>query len=400
MTIFRNLTRRKLRSFLTISGIVIGIVALTTMGAMANNFNALLDGGVNYYGDHVTVNDSSAGSSLLSSGVLPTSKIGEIESVSGVAAAFPEITILAQPGKVQVVSLGLPDFIANSNPQESAYASVQSRVASGRNLTSSSSGEVVLGSSIAAEFGKKVGDRIDLPVRPSDATSDFVNHTFTVVGILASTKTMPDTGAFVSLTDAQTLLKDSLPASLRDRVDATQVANSISAYGVPGANLDQLAVRINNQVAGVKAVKPSDQVAAFKSGGAIFTAITTGAALLALIIGGLSVLNTMIMAVSERVREIGLKKAIGASTFVVMREVVIESTFIGFLGGAIGFGLGAGVALLLNALTPTSQPVLFLITPGLAALALGFATALGALAGIAPAFRAAQLDPVTALRAQ
>ena len=400
MSIFWNLTRRKLRSFLTISGIVIGIVALTTMGAMANNFNALLDGGVNYYGDHVTVNDSSAGSSLLSSGVLPTSKIGEIESVNGVAAAFPEITILAQPGKVQVVSLGLPDFIANSNPQESAYTSVPSRVASGRNLTISSSGEVVLGSSIASEFGKKVGDRIDLPVRPSDATSDFVNHTYTVVGILDSTKTMPDTGAFVSLTDAQTLLKDSLPASLRDSVDATQVANSISVYGSPGTDLDQLAIRINNQVVGVKAVKPSDQVAAFKSGGAIFTAITTGAALLALIIGGLSVLNTMIMAVSERVREIGLKKAIGASTFVVMREVVIESTLIGFLGGAIGFGLGAGIALLLNAITPASQPVLFLVTPGLAALSLGFATALGALAGIAPAFRAARLDPVTALRAQ
>jgi putative ABC transport system permease protein len=400
MTIFWNLTRRKLRSFLTISGIVIGIVALTTMGAMANNFNALLDGGVNYYGDHVTVNDSSAGSSLLSSGVLPTSKIGEIESVNGVTAAFPEITILAQPGKVQVVSLGLPDFIANSNPQESAYTSVPSRIASGRNLTSSSSGEVVLGSSIASEFGKKVGDRIDLPVRPSDATSDFVNHTYSVVGILASTKTMPDTGAFVSLTDAQTLLKDSLPASLRDSVDATQVANSISVYGSPGTDLDQLAIRINNQVVGVKAVKPSDQVAAFKSGGAIFTAITTGAALLALIIGGLSVLNTMIMAVSERVREIGLKKAIGASTFVVMREVVIESTFIGFLGGAIGFGLGAGIALLLNTITPASQPVLFLVTPGLAVLSLGFATALGALAGIAPAFRAARLDPVTALRAQ
>ncbi|HSS94766.1 MAG TPA: ABC transporter permease [Candidatus Dormibacteraeota bacterium] len=400
MSIFRNLTRRKLRSSLTISGIVIGIVALTTMGAMANNFNALLNGGVTYYGDHVTVNDSSAGSSLLSSGVLPTSKIAEIQRVTGVAAAFPEITILAQPGKVQVVSFGLPDLIAASTPNEARYASEQSRLASGRNLTSNSTGEVVLGSSMAAEFGKKLGDTIDLPVRPADATSDFVSHTYKVVGILAPTKTMPDTTAFVSLTDAQTLLKDSLPASLRGSVDATQVANSVSVYGTPGSNLDQLAGRINDQVAGVKAVKPSDQVAAFKSGGAIFTAITTGAALLALIIGGLSVLNTMIMAISERVREIGLKKAIGASTFRVMREVVVEATLIGFVGGAIGFGLGAGVALLLNALTPASQPVLFLVTPGLAAVSLGFATLLGAVAGVIPAFRAARLDPVTALRAQ
>ena len=400
MSIFRNLGRRKLRSFLTVSGIVIGIVALTTMGAMAANFNALLDGGVSYYGDHVTVNDSSAGSSLLSSGILPTSKVGEIEQVNGVAIAFPEITILAQPGSVQVVSFGLPDYIVSSDPREATYASVHPRVASGRNLTSGSSGDVVLGSSIAAEFRKRVGDTIDLPIRPSDATADFVNHTFTVVGVLSPTKTMPDTGAFVSLGDAQMLLKDSLPATLRGEIAAGQVANSVNVYGTAGTDLDQLAVRINEQVAGVKAIKPSVEVNAFKSGGAIFTAITTGAALLALVIGGLSVLNTMIMAVSERVREIGLKKAIGASTFVVMREVVFEAMVIGFAGGAIGFGIGAGIALLLNAITPASQPVLFLVTPGLAALALGFATGLGAIAGIAPAFRAARLDPVTALRAQ
>ena len=60
--------------------------------------------------------------------------------------------------------------------------------------------------------------------------------------------------------------------------------------------------------------------------------------------------------------------------------------------------MGAGLALLLNALTPASQPTLFLLTPGLAALALGFATVLGMLAGLIPAYRAARLDSVTALR--
>ena len=399
-SILRNLTRRKLRSFLTISGIVIGIFALTTMGAMAANFNALLDGGVNYYGDHVTVNDSSAGGSLLPSAILPTTKVAEIQRVDGVVAAFPEITVLANPGKVQVVNLNLPDYIAARNPGEGAYQSVHSRLAKGRELGASSAGDVVLGSAIAAEFGKKVGDTVDLPIRPPDATRDFVNHTFNVVGVLAPTRTMPDTGAFVSLADAQILLKDSLPAAVRSRIDAALVANTVNVYATPGTHLDQLAVTINAEVAGVKAVKPSVQIAAFKSGGAIFTAITTGAALLALVIGGLSVLNTMIMAISERVREIGLKKAVGASTLVVMREVVIEATAIGFLGGALGFGLGAGVSLLLNAMTSASQPALFLVTPGLAALSLVFATALGALAGLIPAYRAARLDPVTALRAQ
>ena len=399
-SILRNLTRRKLRSFLTISGIVIGIFALTTMGAMAANFNALLDGGVDFFGDHVTVNDSSAGGTLLPGAILPTTKVAEIQRVDGVVAAFPEITVLANPGKVQVVSLNLPDYIAARNPAEAAYQSVHPRLAKGRDLGADSAGEVVLGSAMAAEFGKTVGDTVDLPVRPADATPDFVNHTFTVVGVLAPTRTMPDTGAFVSLADAQMLLKDSLPAAVRARLDATLVANNINVYATRGTDLDRLAERINADVAGVKAVKPSVQIAAFKSGGAIFTAITTGAALLALVIGGLSVLNTMIMAISERVREIGLKKAVGASTLVVMREVLIEATAIGCLGGALGFALGAGLSLLLNAMTPASQPPLFLVTPGLAAVSLVLATVLGALAGLIPAYRAARLDPVSALRAQ
>jgi putative ABC transport system permease protein len=150
----------------------------------------------------------------------------------------------------------------------------------------------------------------------------------------------------------------------------------------------------------VKAIKPSVLVNGFKSGGAIFTAITTGAALLALVIGGLAVINTMLMAVTERIREIGLKKAIGAHTRDILLEVLAESTMIGVIGGVVGFGLGATFVSIADANTPPSQSPLFLVTPGLAILALGFAVALGALAGIAPALRAARLDPVTALRSQ
>jgi len=397
MEIVRNVTRHKLRSFLTISGIVIGVLALTTMGALAENFNALLDGGVKYFGSSIQVGAPDGQSAAL----LPISKVSEIKQVDGVGAAFPTYQFLAKPGAPPSFSFGVPDTIVAGDPAENDWAALKVTTAQGRQLNSSATGEVVLGSTIAKEFGKKVGDSIDLPVRPPDAKPDFVNHTFTVVGILNVTRTAPDTFAYINEADGQTLLKDSIPASIRDQIPVAQFAMAMDVYGKPGSSigdLDKLAVQINSQVSGVKATKPSDIVNAFKSGGAIFTAITTAAALLALIIGGLSVVNTMFMAVAERVREIGLKKAVGATTTNIMGEFLLEATLIGVVGGVIGYGLGASITVILNATTPPGQSTLFLVTPSLTILAIGFATVLGALAGILPAWRAARLDPVTALR--
>jgi putative ABC transport system permease protein len=395
--IVRNLTRRKLRSFLTISGIVIGILALTTMGAMANNFNALLSGGAKYYAGFVPVADANS-NGVQSGGVLPITKVQEIEAVPGVARAFPTITVPAKPGALTVVNLGIPDYISSSVPEEPSYSNFKLTYAHGRALDANASGDIVLGSTFAAEFGKKVGDSITLPVKPADAKGDFPQHTYTVVGILDKTQTAPDTGAFVSLADSQQLFKDQIPAALQANFDASKYAAGFDVYGTSGTDLDQLADRINAAVPGVKAQKPSVLVKALLAGGAVFTAITMAAALLALIIGGLSVINTMIMAVSERVREIGLKKALGATTGRILREFLFESSFIGLVGGVVGFALGFAVTTLVNAVMPPSQGALFLVTPGLAGIAIGFALALGTLAGIAPAFRAARLDPVRALR--
>jgi putative ABC transport system permease protein len=400
MEIVRNVTRHKLRSFLTIAGIVIGVLALTTMGAMAENFNALLDGGVKYFGSSIQVGppDGQQSASLLS-----ISKADEIKTVDGVAAAFPTYGFQAKPGAAPSFSFGVPDTIIAADPAENNWGTLKTTIAQGRELTSTSTGEVVLGSTISKEFSKKVGDTIDLPVKPIDAKPDFSNHTFTVVGILNQTRTAPDAFAYINIADGQMLLKDSLPAAIRDQIDVKQIALGIDVYGKPGtsiAELDKIAERINAQVSGVKATKPSQIVDSFKQGGAIFTTITTAAALLALIIGGLSVVNTMFMAVAERVREIGLKKAVGATTLNIMGEFLTEATLIGVLGGLVGYGLGAAITIIVNGTTPPGQSTLFLLTPALTIFAIGFATVLGAAAGVLPAWRAARLDPVTALRNQ
>jgi len=393
--VIRNLTRRKLRSSLTISGIVIGIFALTSMGAMAAHFNALIDGGVKYYATNIQVGADSA--SGLGGGLIQLSKASEIQAVPGVESVIPVVMVNAKPGSTTVVSFGVPDYISNQTPQR-PDSPIKITVASGHELSGTSSGDVVLGSSFAQEFHKKVGDTIGLPIRPNDAKPDFVQHKFNVVGILNPTLTAPDNGAYVTFSDAQQLLGDQLSPAVSGKINIYTIATSFVVFGQPGQNLDKLADRITAAVPGVKASRPTDLVNGFKSGGALFTLITTGAAVLALVIGSLSVANTMIMAVTERVREIGLKKALGAHTSQILREFLLEAIAMGAIGGTIGFGLGVVATIIGNSTASAQSTELFLVTPGLAAIALGFALALAAVAGVVPAIRAARLDPVAALR--
>jgi ABC-type antimicrobial peptide transport system permease subunit len=118
--LIRNVARHKLRSFLTISGIVIGVLALTTMGALAENFNALLDGGVTYFGSSIQVGPPDGQTASL----LPISKVDEIKRVDGVAAAFPTYGFSAKPGQITAVSFGIPDTIVAGDPAENDWSGV------------------------------------------------------------------------------------------------------------------------------------------------------------------------------------------------------------------------------------------------------------------------------------
>ncbi|HXM57967.1 MAG TPA: ABC transporter permease [Candidatus Dormibacteraeota bacterium] len=394
--IIRNLLRRKMRSGLTVSGIVIGIFALTTMGSLAEHFNSLLDVGVRFAGTSIPVKAPAQ----QQNGLLPLSKAGEIVSVPGVAAVYPTYQVSAEPAG-DMINLSAPPMILNEQRGVSAYGLPVPSFASGRDLAEGARGEVVLGSTMAATYGKHAGDTIELPRPPENPRPDFVSHTFEVVGVMAKTGTPTDSFAEVGDADARMLLADTLPPAMRSAIDVNALAQGFAVYAAKGtslAELDAIAQRINDQVPGVETQKPSALVANFKSTSTTFTAVFTGAALLALLIGGLSVVNTMIMAVGERVREIGLKKAVGAHTGQVLREYLLEAAVIGAIGGVAGYAIGVGLTSLLDAVGSSSGFDIFLVTPRLSAIALGFAVAMATLAGVLPAFRAARLDPVAALR--
>jgi putative ABC transport system permease protein len=131
---------------------------------------------------------------------------------------------------------------------------------------------------------------------------------------------------------------------------------------------------------------------------AIFNYLIYTVALIALVVGTLSIINTMTMSISERTREIGVRKAIGATRGAIMRQFIAEAALIGLCGGVFGLALGAMIISSTNASEVMGTTQLFLLTTRLAVGSVLFSLVLGVLAGLYPAWHAARLSPVQALR--
>jgi len=127
--------------------------------------------------------------------------------------------------------------------------------------------------------------------------------------------------------------------------------------------------------------------------GAIFI-VFVGVAAISLVVGGIVIMNIMMVSVTERTREIGIRKALGAKKSDILMQFLVESATLSLTGGAIGVALGAGLALLVAAVTPMPAEVSVLAV----ILGLAMSTSIGLIFGIYPAMRAARLDPIVALR--
>ncbi|MBK8268953.1 MAG: FtsX-like permease family protein [Planctomycetes bacterium] len=128
---------------------------------------------------------------------------------------------------------------------------------------------------------------------------------------------------------------------------------------------------------------------------AIITVVLGSIAGISLVVGGIGIMNIMLVAVTERTREIGVRMAMGAQRFDVLQQFLVEASFVSFLGGAVGVLMGWGLANTIEKLTRVFET---LTTPWSIAAALAMATGTGIVSGIYPAWKASRLDPVEALR--
>ena len=218
--------------------------------------------------------------------------------------------------QASAVSMGVPPMITGSVPgADQGLETFELPYAEGRARTAADEGSnvAVLGSDIARKFDKHVGDTIDAQRR----------------AVHGRRRPRADAhgagpGRRVPLAAAQQLFVKTLPPMIAAKLTASDIATSMVVYPKSGQDVDTLAARIDAQVPGISTMTGKDFDQQIGGATSILNSILVGIALISLLVGGLSVINTMAMSIAERTREIGIKRAIGGSRTRIVRELVIE----------------------------------------------------------------------------
>jgi putative ABC transport system permease protein len=397
----------KLRAILTMLGIIIGVAAvLITMGigrgAAANITARIQSQGTNL----LTINPgaSSSGGVRGESGSIRTLTLGDAKALLD-ADLHPTLALVAAE---YAANARLVYGSTNTQNQvtgiTAAYTKIRNlEVASGRLLTpeeiDGQSQMVVLGSELAGDlFGAEnpVGLSVRINAQP-----------FQVVGVLKETggfgRSTPDNQAYVPIGLAQGLLFN----APRYRGDYTVTGISIQVASADKVDAAQRQIETTLRLRhNLKADDENDfnifnQASLLETASDIAQTLTIflGAiGAVSLLVGGIGIMNIMLVSVTERTREIGLRKAIGAHDSDILLQFLIEALVLCFLGGLIGVGLAYGLAALLGRVPAFTFTVV--IQPDSLALALSFSLLAGLIFGIYPAFRATQLDPIEALRSE
>ena len=385
MRVIRDIFRRRLRSLLTVSGVAVGVFALVVLGAMAEKANVTLETSGDYYEGKVTLVEQKSASALgYSNGNRPltVAKLDEVRKIDGVVDVAPQVSLVLDDTKIPigVPQLLMGGFLGTDKVDEDW------EVSKGRIFTEDETGVAVVGVDLVEGLDAKLGEMVEVR-----------GEKFEVVGLLDKSFTMMDQCVMVPLADARQIYLDSLPKAFSEGTDPEDLALQATAYIESDADAEEVAKEIDRLVDGVKATGPTELKRQLGQTAAIFNVILAAAGSLALIVGGLSIVNTMTVSVAERTREMGVKRAMGASTWRVARDVLAEAAVTGALGGLLGLIGGALIALAINAATASTGISLFALSGRLALGAVSFSIVLGTLAGAYPAWYAARMDPVDAL---
>jgi len=380
----------------TLFGIAVGVAGLLALGAMAERITRFIEGGDRFVLGQVSVagEGMGMGTGFTAGGLLLRSKIREIARVPGVAAVQAQVMLPLNTTQshfltlTQELVLGLDLTVPMPNRH---YRELPVRA--GRFLREGERGATVVGADFAAARRLRV-----------DGTVRLGEMEFSVVGVLDKTLTAPDRMAFVTIQDARTLWLQRDPMLARVfggamGLLALQDLNTGAAVAwQSGENPDDLARRIQVTVSGVNVTIPSELSRLLRTSTAFFSSLLLGTGSLGLLIGGLSLSNVVTAAMFERIRDFGIKRALGATDLHLLREVLGEALAVSLLGSAAGLVLAYAIGWGIEAHVIHEGQQLFVFSPRLLLFALGFSLLLGTLAATYATLKITRISPAEAIR--
>lgn len=357
--IVRNLGRQRTRSLLTLLGISLGITTVVALGCITAGMKGAAGSLATSGGADFMV--AQEGASDLSFSRLPESTVADVAAVRGVAEAHGVVLHITRfRGNGFFFVMGRTAADLGANPL---------RMRSGRGPRAEDEGA----------FGTDAGVRLGETVTIDD-------RRIRVVGIYEASSQWERAGAVVLLEAAQAM------------EHSTGTVTIIYVRVVPGADPGAVAKRVDAQVPGAAAIVDAADYAKVDQGFALLDAANLAISFLAVVIGGIGVMNTMIMSIFERTREIGVLRAVGWRRSRVLRMIVTESVLLCIAAGFVGAAMGAGIASLATRL-PSVGDFMAPAFP-LRVFVQGFivAVVVGLLGAVYPALRATRLTPMEALR--
>jgi putative ABC transport system permease protein len=379
---WENIIHNKLRSFLTMLGVVIGvasIIALITLlqGATNSISDQVKSLGVN----KITVN---AMGTPLKQGLSEDDigSIGQLDNITGISPTVQSQAGIVYNGKVKenVSILGKNEVYFNTDT---------SLLRTGRVINpidvESKNNVAVIGSNIEKEFfyGKNpVGHKLTIN-----------GMTYTIIGVLSPANELgigaSNDNIVVPYTTALRNLNvkniTSLDVYLHDTDLADETVINIKGVLNKAFNYKDNAYTVFNM---------GDMIKSFQTIMSMMSVLLSGIAGISLVVGGIGIMNMMLVSITERTKEIGLRKALGATPGRIQLQFIMESIFLSVIGGAIGLVLGAVIAYVGTNIMDVS----YSLAPSTIALALGFSAGVGVIFGYMPARKASRLNPIDALR--
>jgi putative ABC transport system permease protein len=394
-----SLSSNKMRSGLTILGIVIGVAAVIAMVSVGRGAEATITDSIQGIGTNLLFVIRGGSSDVRNPQPLTLGDASAIADPFLAPSVLGVAPVLQGGGTVATGSDSRSTTLVGVTPD---YAQVRNYVVSeGEFITE----EHMLGQASVAIIGTEVGDRLfGRKEGLVGETLRIEGQPFRVIGVLeergGSAFSNEDDQVLVPLTTAQTRL---LRRSTRDRVDMILVQAN-SAQDVPLAS-EEVAEILRNRhrtQIGADDLTILTQQTFLDTAGTITNVLTIflgGIAAISLLVGGIGIMNIMLVSVTERTREIGLRKAMGAHKRDIMIQFLTESSVLSLIGGLIGITLGWIIGLIVGEVAAANNaPITPSISLDIVLIATLFSTAVGLFFGIYPANRAASLEPVEALR--